>query len=183
MHINHASYGFLRLKTWDFASMLGFRTPCELALNYLRAGSHHEPWSLTMEDGLFHGSDFMVQLPWSDLLKTNQFTKPLGPSLDVNRMWTKRNDHAPKSECAYLNFYFNMYQKGQFWEEKKKPQGWPFSCLRPLFLKKEKEKKKEEAFIQNLLQQHFFIMSSCLFLPNHFFCLSHHKNSLNHANG
>jgi len=24
----------------------------------------------------------------------------LGPSLGVNRMWTKKNDHAPKSECV-----------------------------------------------------------------------------------
>ena len=30
----------------------------------------------------------------------NQFTKPSGPSLGVNRMWTKKNDHAPKNECA-----------------------------------------------------------------------------------
>ena len=52
-----------------------------------------------MEDGLFSWSDLMVQLPWSDFLK-NQFTKPLGSSLGVNQMWTKRNDHAPKSECA-----------------------------------------------------------------------------------
>ena len=39
----------------------------------------------------------MAQLPRSDFLK-NQFTKLLGPPLDVNRMWTKRNDHAPKRE-------------------------------------------------------------------------------------
>ena len=30
----------------------------------------------------------------------NQFTKPLGPSLGVNQMWTMRSDHAPKKECA-----------------------------------------------------------------------------------
>ena len=33
------------------------------------------------------------------LLK-NIVLKALGPSLGVNRMWTKKNDHAPKSECA-----------------------------------------------------------------------------------
>ena len=43
--------------------------------------------------------DFMVQLPWSDFLKY-QFTKPLGPSLGVNQMWTKRNNHTPKSDGA-----------------------------------------------------------------------------------
>jgi hypothetical protein len=52
-----------------------------------------------MEDGLYPWSRFIVQLPWSNFLK-NQFTKPLGPSLGVNQMWTKRSDHAPKSECA-----------------------------------------------------------------------------------
>ena len=30
---------------------------------------------------------------------------PLGPSLGVNQMWTKRNDHAPKSECANVLRY------------------------------------------------------------------------------
>ena len=30
----------------------------------------------------------------------NAFFETLGPSLGVNRTWTKGNDHAPKSECA-----------------------------------------------------------------------------------
>ena len=52
----------------------------------------------------------MVQLPWSNSLKT-QFTKPLGPSLGVNQMRTKRNDHAPKSECAdFLEIYAQKRQ-------------------------------------------------------------------------
>ena len=96
------------------SSDLGLRTwePCEAALN-LRASLHHGPWSRTLEDGLFAWFDLMVQLPWSDFLK-NQFTKPLGPSLGVNWIWIKRNDHAPKSECVDL-FFFNV-QKGQFWK-------------------------------------------------------------------
>jgi hypothetical protein len=54
----------------------------------------------------------MIQLFWTHFLKKkNQFTKPLGPSLGVNRIWTKRNDHASKSECAYV---FNICPKGQF---------------------------------------------------------------------
>ena len=40
-----------------------------------------------------------------------QLTKPLGPSLGVNRMWTKRNDNAPKNECADCLIYV---QKGSF---------------------------------------------------------------------
>ena len=72
------------------------------------------PWNMAFS---------MVQLPWSHFLK-NQFTKLLGPSLGVNQTWTKRNDHAPKSECIRL---FLIYvQKGQFW---KKNQVWSLFCL------------------------------------------------------
>ena len=53
----------------------------------------------------------MVQLPWSDLL-TNQIYTTFGPSLVVNRKWIKRNDHAPKSECAGL---FDMFPKKAVW--------------------------------------------------------------------
>ena len=43
----------------------------------------------------------MVQLPWSDFFKKKiQFTKYLGLSLGVNRMWAQRNDHASKRECV-----------------------------------------------------------------------------------
>ena len=28
-----------------------------------------------------------------------KFTKALSPSLGVHQTWTKRNDHAPESEC------------------------------------------------------------------------------------
>ena len=31
-----------------------------------------------------------------------QVMNPLGPSLGVNQMWTKKDDHAPKSECVDL---------------------------------------------------------------------------------
>jgi hypothetical protein len=50
--------------------------------------------------------------------------KGLGPSLGVNQMWTKKNDHAPKNEGA--DFIIHA-QKGHFW--KNKIQVWPFSCL------------------------------------------------------
>ena len=70
----------------------------------LRVGLHHGPWSRTTEDGFFPWSGFMVQLPSFDFLK-NQFTKLLGPSLGVNRMGIKRNDHAPKNECG---IFFNI---------------------------------------------------------------------------
>ena len=56
----------------------------------------------------------MVQLRWFGFLR-NQFMRPLGPSLGVNPMWTKRNDHAPKSECADL--FFIYAQKINFEEE------------------------------------------------------------------
>ena len=39
--------------------------------------------------------------------------KALGPSLGLSRMWIKKNDHAPKSECA--DFFFKyMPKKGIF---------------------------------------------------------------------
>jgi hypothetical protein len=38
--------------------------------------------------------------------------KAFGPSLGVNQMWTKKNDHAPKSEGA--DFFDNMSKKGSF---------------------------------------------------------------------
>ena len=48
---------------------------------------------------------FQSSTSWSNIhgpifFKKNQYTKPLGPSLGVNQMWTKENDHAPKNECA-----------------------------------------------------------------------------------
>ena len=73
----------------------------------LRVGLHNGPCSRTMENSLFSWSNFMVQFPWFDFLKY-QFSKLLGPSLGVNQMWTKRNDHAPKCEWAD---YFNICRK------------------------------------------------------------------------
>ena len=46
--------------------------------------------------GVFLWCDLMVQV---DSLE-NQVVKPLELSLSVNCMWTKRNDHATKNECA-----------------------------------------------------------------------------------
>ena len=77
----------------------------------LRADLHYGPWSRTMEDGIFRRSEFMVRL-----LK-NLVLKALGPSLGVNQTWTKKNDHAPKSERVDC---FSTCSKGQFWKEKYK---------------------------------------------------------------
>jgi len=57
-----------------------------------------------MEDVLFSRSNLTIQLPWSDFLKKSIY-KAFGPSLALNQMWTKRNDHAPKSECADFLIY------------------------------------------------------------------------------
>ena len=81
---------------------------CLLVKFIVRAGLHYKPWSRTMEEGLFQ---------WSNFLKKS-ILKALSPSLGVNRMWTKKNDHAPKSECA--DFILIYAQKGHFWKEKKK---------------------------------------------------------------
>ena len=42
----------------------------------------------------------------------NNFINSLGSSLGVNWMWTKGNNHAPKSECA--GFFWYMSEKGSF---------------------------------------------------------------------
>ena len=75
----------------------------------LRVGLHHGLWCRITEYGLYSWSN----LPQSDLCK-NQFTKPLGSSLGVNRMWTKKNDHAPKVNVL---IFLIFVQEGQFWEK------------------------------------------------------------------
>ena len=65
----------------------------------LRSRLHHRPWRRTMENNFFPWSDLMVQLAWFNILKKLIY-KAFGPSLGVDRMWTKKNDHAPKSECV-----------------------------------------------------------------------------------
>ena len=52
----------------------------------------------------------MVRLHGLFFLK-NQLTKYLDLSLGVDWMWTKRDDHAPKSERVDLKFTY-MFQKG-----------------------------------------------------------------------
>ena len=56
---------------------------------------------------------------WSKFLR-NIFTKALDPSLGVNQMWTKSNDHAPKVNVLIFNFFnfFYMSKKGRFEKNK-----------------------------------------------------------------
>ena len=69
----------------------------------------HRRWSFTMVR--LHA--FMVQFLKK---KIKKFTKPLGPSLGGNRVWTKRNDHAPTIKC--VNFL--MYAKKDNFEMKRR---------------------------------------------------------------
>jgi len=96
---------------------------CTHSWRALIANLHYGPWSRTMEDGLcqwtwVHGPTSMVRL----LIKL--VLKALGPSLGVNRMWTKKNDYASKSEDVDL--FFNTCPKRAVLNEN---QVWPFSCL------------------------------------------------------
>ena len=115
----------------------------------------HGRWPFSMV--WLDGPTFMVRfLQFSS-------TKPLGPLLGVNRMWTKRNDHAPKNECAH---YFNII------------------CAKRAILKKIKfdhslvfifsspQKSFLIVYIINIIS---FAMGTCLFQLEHLFCLSHHK--------
>ena len=99
----------------------------------LGAGLHHglhevRPWKMAC----FRGPTLMVQLPWSDFL-TNQVTKPLGPSLGVNRMWTQRNDMHEKVNVVIFLIYT---QKRKFCKNFKLGRSLVFSCLHLLFPKK-----------------------------------------------
>lgn len=54
-----------------------------------------------MEDGLFNGPS-----SWSNFQGPTSYKnsfESLGPSLGLNRIWTKKNGHAPNSQCA--DFY------------------------------------------------------------------------------
>jgi hypothetical protein len=62
--------------------------------------SDHGRWTLSMVR--VHGLTSMVRLHKKLVLRV------LGPSLGVNRMWTKKSDHAPKIEGAH---FFNTCPK------------------------------------------------------------------------
>jgi hypothetical protein len=68
----------------------------------------------------------MVQLWWSGFFKI-QFTKPLGSSLGVNQMCTKKNDHALQSESA--EYFKYIPQKGSFEKKIKFDHSHIFSWL------------------------------------------------------
>ena len=70
--------------------------------------SHYGRWHFSMVK--VHGPTSMVRLLKKIVLQD------LGPSLGVNRMWIKKNDHASTSECVAFIQY--MLKKGNF--EKKK---------------------------------------------------------------
>ena len=131
-----------------------------------RAALHHAPWSRTTEDGPFPWSDFSVQLLWSNIL-TNQCIKSSGLSLGVNQMWTKRNDHAPENRMCWF-FNFNIHPKGGNFEEWN--QVWSFFCL--LVSSSSLLPQKKHFHYCNDISLSWV---SCLFLPEHLFCLSHCK--------
>ena len=134
----------------------------------LRPGLHPGPWNQTLEDGQFSWYDLMVQLPWSDFL-TTQFIKPLGLLVGVNIMWTKSNDHAPKSGCA--EFLLTYVQKGQFWKNNSSS----IVLLSPLvfiFSSHPPPKKTHEKLIIIAFLCHVALF---FYLPRHLFCLSHRK--------
>ena len=75
-------------------------------------------WTLKSDHGrcLFsmvrvHGPTSMIQLLKNIVLKV------MGSSLGVNGMWTKKNDHVLKSQCA--DFFVIHAQKGRLWKKLK----------------------------------------------------------------
>ena len=81
-------------------------------------------------------------------------------------MWTKWNDHAPKSECA--NFMEYMPKKGSFEKEKKRKIEYSlaFSCLHLPYPPQKKN------FYHNNIS---LLRVLALFLLECLFCFSHHK--------
>ena len=79
------------------------------------------PSSMVRHDGPTYGPISFLFL--------NQFTKPLGPSLGVNRMWTKRNDHAPKNECASFLLKYMSKRVALKRKEKKRKENLTFTIL------------------------------------------------------
>ena len=71
------------------------------------------------------GPIFVVQFLFKKI------TQPLGPPLGIKRMWTKRNDNAPKK----MNLFWYMSKKGSF-EKFRFGHSFAFSYLHLLFPKK-----------------------------------------------
>ena len=93
------------------------------------------PWKMVFFHDLTWWVDFHGPISKP---KKNQFTKPLGPSLGVNRMWTKRCDHAPKTLLCLI--YVQKREKLQVWSI------FVFSCLH-FFSSLKQIKIKESKFI------------------------------------
>ena len=85
------------------------------------------PWMMAFS----HGPTSMV---WFLIIIIIIITESLGPSLGINWMWTKRNDHAPRTEC--VDFFWYMPKKGIFeFFFLKFDHSLVFSCLHFLFPK------------------------------------------------
>ena len=60
-------------------------------------------WTMKLDHGRWPFSMVQVHGPISMVRLLKKIAlKALGLSLGVNRMWTKKINHAPKSECAYI---------------------------------------------------------------------------------
>ena len=121
------------------------------------------PWKMA----LFHGLASWSKFHDLNSLK-NQFTKLLGPSLGVNRMWTKSNDRALKNQCVD---FFNICSKWGILKTKRRIKfdlTLVFSCLHLLFPNKK--------FIKKILSNNISLpLGPYLFQLKHLFCLSHRK--------
>ena len=105
---------------------------------------------------LFHGPTFMVSF-----LKKSIY-KVYGPSLSVNRMWIKRNDHAQNTECVGFK---KKIQKINF--EKKEKNNLTFLLSSSSMC----QKTNHSIFIITTSLFHGPLSSYTIAI----FCLSHHK--------
>ena len=117
---NHHSFKlcFIITINWDFSlqytstifTIINVAWTCTTLVCYTQAWEIGLVYTMDHEAGPWKRAFFNGLSSWSDFLK-KLVLKALGPSLGVNRMWTKKNDHAPKR--TFL----------------KKIQICPFSCL------------------------------------------------------
>jgi hypothetical protein len=106
-------------------------------------------------------------------LKDAKFLKPLGPSLGVNWMWTKRSDHARKSECVCFNTKQGCPKRTIFYLIFS-PLCLPFPLLppfSPLIATTFCIKRNDS----NILNGNIYAMVPWFLQQENLFCLSYHK--------
>jgi len=114
----------------------------------------------------FHGPPWRTNFHGSFKRKRKK-RGSLGPSLGVNRMWIKRNDHVPKVNVL---IFLNICSKGHFWKKNKKSS--LIILLSSLVFIFFSQQKKSLNFYFNNISLPWTL---AFILLKHLFCFSHRK--------